>query len=746
MNNILKLYGKIESRKTPQAYPIPTLPTKSEGVESKKIEKLINELEKIYNIWEKDTYFGGALISVHHNRTIAKSNRLKILLKEKGKSINDCIKGAKYDYEPLSNGKSKVKHIFTYFVELNTIKNTINILNICKKIIDNDYQGKIEKKDIDEINNSTKFKYEKEIKKFTFTNAVVDINYVDYFAIDERNIDNIEDEEIITLYETKINNDDFLRELNIHIDSTKKISNTTYLLKKNEIDSIINRAPFLVVMNVSNMLDIEPYYKEQAKKEVLLIPSPKDEPIIGVIDTLFYEDVYFHEWVDYKCYIDDNIPKNQDDYHHGTCVSSIIVDGPSFNKNLEDHCGRFRVRHFGVSLAKKFSSFTILKSIRRAVSENPDIKVWNLSLGAKKEIEKNFISIEATEIDKIQNDYDVIFIISGTNKDDDTNKDMRIGAPADSINSIVVNSVKMNGESASYTRTGPVLSFFCKPDVSYYGGDKNELIRVCSPTGENFVRGTSFATPWIARKVAYLIYKLGMTREMAKALIIDSAASWKTIINNIYKKGYGVVPIDINEIISTPNDEIKFMIYGDIKEYETYTYGLPVPIVDNFQPFYAKATLVYFPYCERNQGVDYTLTELDIHFGRMKNEKNIVAINKNIQSEEGEYLYEEEARKLFRKWDNVKHIGEELKDRRKPKKAYGIGLWGISIKCKERLDKKKGEGMHYGIIITLKEMNGKNRINEFKNLCLSRGWLVTELDVKNQIEIYNKLEDEIELE
>ena len=95
---------------------------------------------------------------------------------------------------------------------------------------------------------------------------------------------------------------------------------------------------------------------------------------------------------------------------------------------------------------------------------------------------------------------------------------------------------------------------------------------------------------------------------------------------------------------------------------------------------------------------------------------------------------------------SITEKGEELKERGKPKKAYNIGLWGISLKCKERLDKKKGTGMKYGVIITLKEMNGKNRINDFKNLYLSRGWLVTELDVKNQIDIYTKLEEEIELE
>lgn len=50
---------------------------------------------------------------------------------------------------------------------------------------------------------------------------------------------------------------------------------------------------------------------------------------------------------------------------------------------------------------------------------------------------------------------------------------MKVGSPADSLNAMVVNSVTMENESASYSRRGPVLSFFHKPDVSYYGGDGN---------------------------------------------------------------------------------------------------------------------------------------------------------------------------------------------------------------------------------------------------------------------------------
>lgn len=146
-------------------------------------------------------------------------------------------------------------------------------------------------------------------------------------------------------------------------------------------------------------------------------------------------------------------------------------------------------------------------------------------------------------------------------------------------------------------------------------------MKTCSPLGGYNVSGTSFAAPWIARKMSYLIDVLGLTRELAKALIIDSTTGWKDGQYNSRLIGYGVVPIRIEDVISTPEDEIKFMINGVSEEYETYNYNIPIPEKDGKQPFVSKATLCYFPNCSRNQGVDYTNTEMDIHFGRIKNLK-----------------------------------------------------------------------------------------------------------------------------
>ena len=108
----------------------------------------------------------------------------------------------------------------------------------------------------------------------------------------------------------------------------------------------------------------------------------------------------------------------------------------------------------------------------------------------------------------------------------------------------------------------------------------------------------------------------------------------------------------------------------------------------------------------------------------------------------GAYLYEGDARKLFRKWDNIKHILEVDTKKKKAKKAYN-GLWGVSIKTYERLQQKHGVGINFGLVVTLRNIFGEDKVHDFINQCQLRGWLVNKIDVETRIDIYNTAEEEI---
>lgn len=741
MNSILQLKGQFEHQSGNSGGGKRNIPV-GRFVESAHILSLINDLRSLQTYWSEHTLIKGALISVYYTSVVAKSNRIRGLLCRGASDPNDFIRGAKFAGEA-----PHIQHVFTYYVGLDIITESIIRLVAAKEIVEHDYNGKISHKDIEALNNGHKqYKHSVRLAKTNFVNVVVDAFYVQKFSVDFAETDE-EKDAIVTLYRTDVKTEDVFRAIGIDYLNAKKIDENTVLLRPDEIARLKENAPYLIAMKVRDLREVPPEESIASDPHIVQIPEPKHEPIIGVIDTPFCEDVYFKDWVSYESMLGDGIELDARDYTHGTEVTSIIVDGPTINPMLDDGCGRFRVKHFGVAKMGRFSSYTILRSIRKAVSQNRDIKVWNLSLGSILPIKPNFISPEAAELDKIQSEFDVVFVIAGTNGNPDQ-KPIPIGAPADSLNSLVVNSVTLEGNPASYHRVGPVLSFFHKPDVSYYGGDIGQPMHVCTPTGEGFVKGTSFSAPWIARKMAYLICTLGFSREIAKALIIDAAAGWNRKDDVSCSIGYGVVPQRIENIVKTADDEIRFVMTGTTDAYETYTYRIPVPIYKDKQPFYARATLCYFPKCMRDQGVDYTSTEMDIHFGRVvetKGKASISPINSNSQGDEGgKHLYEPEARQLYRKWDNVKLISEELKDRAVPRKVYGAGMWGLSIKTKERLKEKNGRGLSFGVVVTLKEMYGENRIDDFIKLCTMRGWVVNRIDVENQIDIYNKAEEEIE--
>ena len=141
---------------------------------------------------------------------------------------------------------------------------------------------------------------------------------------------------------------------------------------------------------------------------------------------------------------------------------------------------------------------------------------------------------------------------------------------------------------------------------------------------------------------------------------------------------------------------------------------------------------------------------MDIHFGRVKesgDRKGIKSINNNVQGDKGHHLlYEGSARDLYRKWDNIKHISDSIKERAIPRKKIGDGNWGLSILIKERLTSSKERSIPFGVVITLKEMNGINRIDEFVKNCNMRGWIVNRVSVENMVDIYNKAEEEIKFE
>lgn len=739
MNDVLQLIGKMNTKRKASSTLGPArIPTGS-SLTAEKIACLARELESTIAFWKADNLGITPLVRVTYISTVAKSNRLSKLLLDKGGDINSQVVGAEFTDE------ADPRHVITYRVSKEAMEKSLGLMQEAMRVVEQHFDGKITSEDVDAVNKGTRRIHSKTLSKSSFTQVLKDCYYVSSFSVKEA-YDSVSDSQLISIYDTGLRYDELIARLGHNFRPLDRFDDFTWLVSPEQFNMINSMAPYLVSMSVKDLSSTPPTSPGSQITGDMKIPDPTDEPTIGVIDTLFDTSVYFSKWVDYHQELPDELIENSD-YRHGTEVTSIIVDGPTLNNALDDGCGRFRVRHFGVSKDTHTSSLGIMRQIKRIVQKNKDIKVWNLSLGSDISISQNFMSPEGAILDQLQYEHDCIFIVAGTNNRSGDHSYPPIGSPADSLNAITVNASDYGDRPVSYTRRGPVLRFFNKPDVSTFAGVNEDLIHVYGPNGLRKTQGTSYAAPWIARKIAYLIHIMGLTKEAAKALIIDSAARWNTNLKKITLIGYGTVPQRIEDIIRTPDDEIRFIISSTVQGYETYSSDIPIPTTAKGCPFRFRVTMCYTPRCHRNQGVDYTDTDLDLHFGRYEGTK-MHSIDNN---EQGEPIFlnlpEGKARSKFRKWDNVKHITEGLIDNPRHKKMKGSQGWRLSVRTVERLTDKPGQNMGFSAVVTMKSIDKVNRYDIFCQLCASAHiWTAIPLTQSVMLENYHEAEAEMEFE
>ena len=400
MNRILKLSGSFSYKNNSSSPGAPELP-RGKTVDSSKVTRLIEELKEVLAFWEKQRLGFKPLVSVHYIDVIAKSNRIGYILSSRGTSPNQTIVGAKFtdDRNP--------KHIITHCVTLDCIRDTINSLERCGKVLSDEFEGSINHDALALLTKNRIRLKSKELSKSAFAGLIKDSFYVDRFSVPSyEGSPAINEAQIVTLYDTGMPFEDLMNTISLSNRAFPRLDNHTWLLNPNQFADLYQKAPYLISMSLTDIKEMDPIQFPDSVSENsgsgMTIPKPTNEPVIGVIDTLFSKEVYFSEWVEYHEILDPVLIDGDDDYVHGTEVTSLIVDGPSLNPHLQDGCGRFRVRHFGVAKHGKNSSVSLINHIRNIVLANKDIKVWNISLGSEMETSYNSISPEAAMLDQIQ--------------------------------------------------------------------------------------------------------------------------------------------------------------------------------------------------------------------------------------------------------------------------------------------------------------------------------------------------------
>lgn len=768
MNKLVALSGKIYNSPLTTAGCGYTIVDK-DYLLSDSIKQTRDNIIKAIDDWEnKITAICDPIVSIKHCRVIPKTKRIQGLFHVPNGNLDSAIVGSYFD---LSNKKRK--HVMVYRLKMNTLKESIANLNKLISIVDEYFNYRIDKKQMEILFSPIKKlteaeKKERKKKGAQIKNKGLSITLFGKLIQDVSSIENVfintEQKDLtepgfVSFYDTGLSPDQLLKAINLP-KATDKIGSDTdgyaFYLNPVQYKSIVLQYPYLISMSLVDVSSIASKGIEDSIEEDFIHDFPSNEPIVGVIDTDFNEKAPFASWVEFH-----RLANEKSDTSHGTAVSSLIVDGPALNPNLEDGCGRFRVRHFSVVNAKgEASQLQIFKFINQIVRTNRDIKIWNLSLGTTQSIERNSISPVGALLDQLQAELDVVFIVAGTNNNEGDYSFPTIGSPADSINSIVVNSVDEDGRIPEYARKGPVLEFFPGPTLCAIGGSKKKPIVVYSGKGKKKDSGTSYAACWVTRKMAYLMHRLNLTREVAKALLVDSAYDWDntTLNDKTYLTGAGTLPHHISEITTTHNDEFKVVVRDTCTKYKTYGYNIPIPQQNGRFPFLAKATLCYFPLCSRRHGVDYTLTELDLHFGRMNDKGGVITINNNRQGDIGTLeLYEEKMKGEFGKWDSVKHIsegykpkarGKTIKKREEENKPYSG--WGFHILKKQRFNNTlleenlQSSRIQFGLIITFKSIDKRNRLADFERFARAEGWTISEIDADIMNKVIEQGEAEVE--
>ena len=138
----------------------------------------------------------------------------------------------------------------------------------------------------------------------------------------------------------------------------------------------------------------------------------------------------------------------------------------------------------------------------------------------------------------------------------------------------------------------------------------------------------------------------------------------------------------------------------------------------------------------------YKITYIELKFGCIKNGE-INSINDDHQGEAFFYVNEEEARQYFQKWDNAKIVRESAKSRAIPKKAFTNSNWGFSLVAKKRLDATMREELPFGLVLSLKAMDGVNRLDTFLQHCRANRVNVDAIDIAQSVEFYQLADEDI---
>lgn len=356
----------------------------------------------------------------------------------------------------------------------------------------------------------------------------------------------------------------------------------------------------------------------------------KTYPLVGLMDTGVIDAIPFRPWKDSATQIPDEWA-SACVRRHGSCVASILLYGDKLCGENRTGAGPSMIRDCVVNVVDTgiaVDEDKLIGYIKKAIADNPDVKIWNCSMGSMSEAPYSRISDFAKTLDKLQQDADILICKSAGNKHEDYD---RITNGADSLLSLVVGSTSIaenqEGELeegwSPNSCLGLAAGAVIKPDLANLGGDEGNLIRVINECGSIMENGgTSFATPRITAIAANLTHQLGELYNplLIKALLTHYATYPKglkdeELEDKIKKVGYGV-PAPVHDILHNDENEITMVFPYRLRrgvDCRAIQFIYPEGLVENGY-YYGDITLtlVTSPILNVNQDGEYCQTNVEV--------------------------------------------------------------------------------------------------------------------------------------
>lgn len=495
-------------------------------------------------------------------------------------------------------------------------------------------------------------------------------------------------------------------------------------------------------------------------------PPNVDLPVVGVFDTGVSPAA-----ADLTPWLIGSYPfvlPPETNYEHGTSVSSLVAGAHQLNQQHDDLpqigalvfdvCGLESVPGGG-----RISDLSL--RLEEALKQRPDIRIWNLSLGAPAPCDEQTFSEFGQTLDRLSDQYNVLFVVAAGNYVDTPRRSWpstsalrdRISSPADSVRSLTVGSVchlsgpnALNsvGEPAAYSRRGPGPVFTPKPDIVHAGGGVhapwstgNSSIAVLTASNNvGYGFGTSYAAP-IASSMAAHAWKaidhqqgLRGSPALVKAMLIHAAQLTSPAYDPLERRYFGTgLPRDVVASLYDRADSFTLMFEAKLvpgMRWRKSPYPIPSGLVSNGKlAAEVILTAVYAPPLDPEAGAEYVRANVELSFGTLDGDN--IKSKVPMMGEDGTSGYESMQIEHGGKWAPVKV------HRKVFPQGVGGGDWALQARMFLRaFEPAMAEGLSVFILCTLRALDGNPNIhNQGLQALAATNWVRQDLPAHVPVQV-----------